>query len=864
MAVTPHPPLLERERQLERLHGAFDRASRGLGNLVLVTGEAGAGKTALVARFRESLHGQARILQGACDSLFTPRPLAPVADVARETGGPLEAVVEGGGRAYEVLPPLLAELDREPTVAVLEDLHWADEATLDLVRLLARRIGATGALVLATYRDDELGPGNPPRLALGGLSPAPETLHVPRLSLDAVRELASAYDVDADGLFRRTAGNAFFVTEALACGGQDVPPTVRDAVLARAAMLEDGARRVLDAVAVVPPRAELWLVEAMVDDDSRYLDSALDAGMLVEDGDAVAFRHELARMAVEDAIGPVRRRHLHRLALRALRPRGADLARLAHHAEAADDRAAVAELAPAAATMASELGAHRESAAQYERALRLAAGLDDRSRAELLEHGSHECYLADRFTDAIAWIEEAIELYRVQGDRVGEARALRLLSSIARCGGERLVSERSGRRAVELLEPSGVPRELAAGYANLAMLALNAYEFDDAVEWGKRALQLVGGEHDNPTTVHALNTVGMSEVLRGRTAGIGDLVRSLELASAAGLEEHIGRAYIHLADVAAQTRDYQLADLYLAQGADYCAERGLALWLRYMDVFHARIRLDRGRWSEALDAIPASVVDPGTPLPRIVALTILGLVRARRGDPGSHDALDEAQDLAEEAIELQWTLPVAAARAEAAWLIGDLDGVGAETAKVLASLDGRAVPWWSGRLASWQRRAGTVPSQMEPAAGPWAFEQAGDWVAAAESWHELGCPYEEALALAEGDASALRRAHGLLLELGAAPAAAIVARRLRERGVRTIARGRRATTLGSPVGLTARESEILSLLAAGLRNREIAERLFLSTRTVEHHVAAVLRKLGARTRGEAASVAARRGLLEDG
>jgi DNA-binding CsgD family transcriptional regulator/tetratricopeptide (TPR) repeat protein len=863
MAVAPHPPLLERERQLELLHEALDRAARGLGSLVLVTGEAGAGKTALVARFRESLDGRARILEGACDSLFTPRPLAPVADLARVTGGPLEAVVDGGGRAYEVLPPLLAELDREPTVIVLEDLHWADEATLDLVRLLARRIATTGALVVATYRDDELGPGSPLRPVLGGISPAPETLEVPRLSLDAVRELAAPHGVDADGLFRRTAGNAFFVTEALASGGHDVPPTVRDAVLARAAKLEPGARRVLDAVAVVPPRAELWLVEAMVDDDSRHLDSALEAGMLVEDGEAVAFRHELARMAVEGSIGPVRRRHLHRLALRALRGRGADLARLAHHAEAADDRAALAELAPAAAARASELGAHRESAAQYERALRLAAGLDDRRRAELLEHGSHECYLADRFTDAVAWIEEAIRLHHVHGDRVGEARAFRLLSSIARCGAERTVSEQSGRRALELLESADAPHELAAAYANLAMLALNAYEFDDAAQLGRRALDLTEGDQANPTTVHALNTVGMSNVLRGR-AGIGDLVRSLELATAAGLEEHIGRAYIHLADIAAQTRDYRLADRYLGPGIEYCGERGLDLWLRYMDVYHARIQLDRGRWDEALNAIPASVVDPGTPLPRIVALTVLGLVRARRGDPGSREALLEARDLAEQAIELQWILPVAAARAEAAWLIGDLDGMRAETGEALAALDGRRVPWWSAQLASWQRRAGAVPVHDEDAAGPWAFELDGDWAAAADSWHELGCPYEEALALAEGDASALRRAHGLLLELGAAPAAAIVARKLRERGVRGIARGPRAVTLESPVGLTARESEILRLLAAGLRNREIADRLFLSTRTVEHHVAAVLRKLGARTRGEAAAVAARGGLLEDG
>jgi DNA-binding CsgD family transcriptional regulator len=243
------------------------------------------------------------------------------------------------------------------------------------------------------------------------------------------------------------------------------------------------------------------------------------------------------------------------------------------------------------------------------------------------------------------------------------------------------------------------------------------------------------------------------------------------------------------------------------------------------------------------------VVEPGTPLPRIVALTVLGLVRARRGDPGSREALDEARDLSDASHELQWVLPVAAARAEAAWLVGDLDGVRAEADAALAALDGREVPCWATQLESWQRRGGG------------GFDRG--WAAAAEHWRALGCPYEEALALADGDERALKRSHDILRALGAAAAVPIVARRLRERGARGIPRGPRPSTRASPVGLTARESEILRLVAAGLRNREIADRLYLSPRTVEHHVAAVLRKLGSRTRGEAVALAVRDGLLED-
>ena len=203
MAVLADALLLEREGHLESLRLALDEATRDSGRIVLVAGEAGVGKTALVASFRDAARDRVRVLEGACDNLFTPRPLAPIADVASATGGQLERVVERGARAYEVLPFLLDELDAEPTLVVVEDLHWADEATLDLVLLLARRIGSTRALVVATYRDDELGQTHPLRLALARITAAPTaaTLQVPRLSLGAVRELAEAHEIDAEGLF---------------------------------------------------------------------------------------------------------------------------------------------------------------------------------------------------------------------------------------------------------------------------------------------------------------------------------------------------------------------------------------------------------------------------------------------------------------------------------------------------------------------------------------------------------------------------------------------------------------------------------------------------------------------------------------
>ena len=441
--------LLERSGHLAALGESLTAVMTGSeGRLILVGGEAGVGKTVLLQRFCDEQRHSARILWGACDPLLTPGPLGPLFDIADATGGELQQLVARGARPHEIVGALLRELARRaPAVLVLEDVHWADEATLDVLRLLGRRIRGVRALIVASYRDDELGGAHPLRIVIGELANerAVGRLALDPLSAPAVAMLAEPLGVDVEDLYRKTNGNPFFVNEVLATGGEQIPNLVRDAVLARAARLSTAAKRLIEAAAIVPKEAELWLLDALAGDAVDGLEECLASGMLVPTAGGAAFRHELARLTIESGLAPNRRAGLHKKAVAALAspPRGAlDLAQLAHHADAADDTAAVLRFAPEAAARAASLGAHREAAAQFARALRFADRLPRDERGDLLEMRAFECYLTGQFGEAIEAQEQAVECQRELGNPRKEGDALRSLSRLLRFAR----SDRGGRR----------------------------------------------------------------------------------------------------------------------------------------------------------------------------------------------------------------------------------------------------------------------------------------------------------------------------------------------------------------------------------------------------------------------------------
>jgi DNA-binding NarL/FixJ family response regulator len=870
MALTTASPLVERDRELAALADTSASVARGAGGRwVSISGEAGIGKTALVRRHCEGLGPGFRLLWGACEPLFTPRPLAPFIEIAEGCGGELATLLERGGHPHEVALALLRELGgRRPTVLVLEDVHWADEATLDVLTLLSRRLQGVPALLLASYRDDEVDPQHPLRRVLGELATAPMhmRLNLPPLSPAAVATLARQRDIDPDDLYRKTAGNPFFVVEALAADAVEIPDTIRDAVLARVGQLPAAASALLEAVAIVSSEAELWLLETLDEEAVDELERCLSSGVVVGRATGVAFRHELARLAVEESISVRRRVHLHARALAALAdpPSGApDLARLAHHAAGAGDGDAVLRHAPAAAARAAALGAHREAAALYAQALRFGERLPPDERAELLELRSQECYLTDSIDEAIDAIEEAVEVRRAMGQRRAEGDGLRWLSYILWCPGRTAEAEQVGRQAVTLLEALPPGRELAKAYTNLAAIYRAADRVEEAIACGQRALELAESLGDEETAVFASATLGACEPRAEH--GLARLERSLARALGAGLTEQVAYTYCRIGARAIAGHDQALAGRYLPDAIEFCSGHGLELYRLYLLAFRSQLELGQGRWDEAAETAALVVrLRRLSSIPPIIALVVLGLVRSRRGDPGQWEPLDEAAGLAEPTGELLRLGLVASARAEAAWLEGNHDAVVAATDQAFALALARKSSGTLGELAVWRARAGVVEELRVEVSRPYALELAGEAQRAAALWARQGFPYEAALALAHADdAESLRRALDQLQRLGAAPAAALVARRLRQRGERGLRRGPRPTTQANPAGLTQRQLDVLALLAHGLRNAEIAERLFLSNRTVEHHVAAILRKLSVKTRAQASAEAVRLGLSSE-
>jgi DNA-binding CsgD family transcriptional regulator len=856
--------LLERDEQLTRLGRAFELAALGQGRIIALAAEAGAGKTALAGRFVSDHARNARTYWGSCENLATPEVLLPLRDIARTTG---RALPVGGDHigCFEALLQLVST-GTNPAVLIIEDIHWADTATLDLIRFLGRRIFGVRALVIVTFRDEEAGARSAVRNLLGEMpAQSVERMTLAPLSLAAVSRLAAPRGRRGEEVFALTAGNPFLVTEALAVDGELPNDVVRDSTLARASRLSSGGRAVLEAVSVFPRRAETALIADLVRKSVEAgLDECVERGMLSLEGGTVRFRHELARRAIEESISPAQRRSLHQRVVNVLRRRSdARAGEVAHHAERASDVPALLEFARLAAENAARAGAPREAAAHFATMLRHRDALGP-ALVEVLERFAEQAYLAGGADNAMSSMAEAAQLRREARDTLALGRDLTRLTRYAWMCGRRTDAERFVEESIRVLETVPPGAELAWAYSHQAQLDMLASHMDSAIVWGERALALARRLHEQEIIIHALGNIGSATVDHVRSGKCEQLEESFQLALAGRFHDHVERASCNLTCTYYWRRDYAASLACVERGVRYAAALELTHWEGYLRGWRSMVKLDQGLWQEAAEeAHEIASRTFAADVYRFPALIALARLRIRSGEPDFETPLGAAQAVAASLAEPQRSIYVATTAAEAEWLGSNVHGAGDARVmlrEVLELARERAALWVIEDAALWLRMLGEPVGDTEGLATPFREHCEGRWEAAAKGWRALGRPYEEALALCGGDIDAQRKALEIFDRLGAVPAAARVRRQLRAGGVRAVPRGPIATTRANPAGLTRRQVQVLELLEQGLSNAEIATRLCISAKTAEHHVAAIMARLDSPTR-QAAALAARRGGL---
>lgn len=448
-----------------------------------------------------------------------------------------------------------------------------------------------------------------------------------------------------------------------------------------------------------------------------------------------------------------------------------------------------------------------------------------------------------------------MEIWQVAGETVRVGDAWRCLSRLSWFTASRETAEEQAERAVELLEGTGTV-ELAMAYSNRTGLRMLASDLAGTRDWGRRTLDVIDALPASPRVtevyVHVLNNLGTIEATAGDLdAGRGMLVQSLDGARRADLHEHAARAYTNLVSLAVVQRRHDEAQHYLEEGTEYCLDRDLDAWTLYLLCSQTELHLNRGEWHRARSCADTvlrrrDVAESA----RMAPLLVRGLLSARCGATDASELLARADEVAVGMGEVQFLAPSTAARCEAAWIAGDTSRAGELAARMWPTAQAADCPWNRGAVATWL--TSEVPVRVDLLAPPYAAERSGRWADAAALWHETGSPYEEALALARsGERDHLVAAVAMFDRLGASAAADRARALLRAGG--WPAPPRRGTSAGRPDGLTRREGEVLELVAAGLSDAAIAERLVISRRTAEHHVASILAKLGVRSRHDLGS-----------
>lgn len=860
---------VEREHPLEDLQRAFDKAVSGEGNTVFVQGEAGIGKSSLVKQFLEHVRHRSVQLIGHCDDLFSSRPLGPLHDIALQceagptmfTNNNTRTAIFRGFVEY-----LLSET--RTMILVFEDIHWADEATLDFIKYLARRISRFHCVFILTWRDTEVHNDHPIYNVLGDLPVASLTrLQLQPLSARAVHRLAAERNRDGDHIFRISGGNPFFVHELLNGAEAELPQSIRDTVLVSYNREPLTTREAWQLLSLMPEGIELDRIQHFPQKFGEALSRSLEKGILDVKGERLVFRHELFRLSVASTLTPIGSSGICRQIMNVLLPAFKaknEWARIVHYARQAGDQELIFTYAPKAAVDAALAGAHAESVKLYQAALDAASQGQEDALLPLYEGYAYECYLTARFEEAAVYTNRALHIYEACEQTELLGKSLRFLSRLWWFRGNHAEAEKYALLAIDVLKDEPISSVKAMAYSNLSQLYMLQKKRELCLHWGEQAITMARLLGDREVLSHALNNVGYVQLKDESSLEKGKplLEESLQLALTNDYHEHAARAYTNLISRLIEIRQYDLAMKYLEEGLHYCEERDLDSWITYKLVWKARLLLETGSWQEALELARRSLRKEQSPVVKIGAIVIEATVNMRQGEQPVVELLLEAKTLAFSTEEHQRIMPVMMALLELEWITGDkfiseqeIDYVTAVT-KEVGEMQ-QADEFWF-----WLLQAGRSRTPHTACYKPYQLLENGRVTEAADFWLQKGCSYNAALALFHGSGGEKRKALRMVQAMNATATAERMEQEMRAAGMKSVVQKRRNSTLSNPAQLTNRELEILQLLRAAASNREISETLFISPKTVDHHVSSILSKLNAPSRSKAVARAVEIGVLK--
>ena len=671
--------LIEREGFLDILQSQFEKTSTGEGHCIFVSGEAGIGKTSLVKTLCKKLKGSCNIYEGTCDALFTPRPLAPLYDILLQLGhGFPESSHEIADRTV-LFTRIFHELknQKEASIVIFEDIHWADDATLDFIKFFARRITQLRCLFILTYRDNEIHSNHYLRNILGQLNRDSFTrLQLPPLSREAVVKMAKERGYNGKDVYSISGGNPFYVNEILASYSTGIPDNIRDSVLSVYNRLDEKVKHVWEILSVLPTAFEISYLEKIDPYYTVAIENCLDSKILILDNGRISFKHELFRRTIEESLSPLVRVALNKKVLKLFLEsfeREQRIEQIVHHAKNANEYDFVVHYAPIAARQAASVGSHTEAAKLYLSAIEYYQENDEDTLIDFYESYAYECYLTNQIKDAIIYTGRSLNLWKKKNNGEKMGNCMRFLSRLWWFDGNRKQSEGFAIQAIEVLDTLPSSKAKAMAYSNMSQLKMLSDEPAECIIWGDKAIAMAKELGDEEILSHALNNVGdvQIRIQSSRQKGTELLQQSLEIALKNSYHEHVARAYTNLGYNGLLMKDYEFAKKTLEAGIQYCEERDLDSWTIYMMADKAKLKLETGNWNEAWQIADKLIQNEDLPsIVRIGALTVLATIKMRRGDTDTLPLLVESKEKAFETMELQRIIPAVVAFLEYEWITG--------------------------------------------------------------------------------------------------------------------------------------------------------------------------------------------------